>query len=344
MAGKRTNASHNWLPPRVYPGKSRYEFRPESGETIKLGFVPKGGIENETPEGKAKVWQDYAAALTQPARSQDINQLINDYHKSPQFCRLSINTQTDYDNYSKRIRRVFGHMLPIDIKPPHIRGFMDALAKQGKIVTANRHHSYLSILFSWSIERGWCEINPAKQVRKFQETPRDRYTEDWEFDLVQSIARKGSYPYIAPMMDIAYLCRTRSIEVRALTEDDIDEIGIYIRRTKKSMAEITTWSDRLRSAVEEARALFPDAPLHANRPLFHSKNGEPIPKESFKTAWRRVMDEALKNGLKQSFTFQDLKAKGVSDHETKASGHRPTSSKKMLEVYNRKPNKIPSTR
>ena len=45
--------------------------------------------------------------------------------------------------------------------------------------------------------------------------------------------------------------------------------------------------------------------------------------------------------LKESFTFHDIKAKGVTDHATKASGHR---SKKMLAVYDRKPDIINATR
>jgi integrase len=344
MAGKRKNPADSWMPPRTYRGKTRYEYRPVDGTTIKLGMLPKEGIAGETAAVKAKVWDDYAAAVDAPPRVDDLNLLIDQYHKSPQMLRLSANTQTDYHNYSKRIRRVFGHMLPHTIKPPHIREFMDALAKQGKIVTANRHHSYLSVLLGWGIERGWLDDNPAKKVRKFQETPRDRYIEDWEFEFVKNIARQGSYPYIAPMMDLAYYCRVRSIEVRNITENDIDEIGVYTRRTKRSLAEITQWSDALFNAVEEARSLFPNAPLHVKRPLFHTKNGAPVPRESFKTAWGRVMDEALEKGLKVRFTFQDIKAKGVSDHIFKVSGHRPTSSKKMLEVYNRKPNLIPSTR
>lgn len=45
------------------------------------------------------------------------------------------------------------------------------------------------------------------------------------------------------------------------------------------------------------------------------------------------MKQALANGLKESFTLHDLKAKGVSDHDKKASGHK---TKKMHAVYDRK--------
>jgi len=339
MVGKRKNPADQWLPPRVYRGKSQYEYRPKSGETIKLLPLVKG--EPETEVLKAKVWAEYAKAKSAPVSVDDINKLIDAYHKGAQFCQLSANTQADYGHYSKRIRRVFGHMLPQDVQPPHIRQFMDALAAQGKIVTANRHHSYLSVLFGWGIERSWCDKNPAKQVRKFREQARDRYIEEWEYELVLQIARASSYPYLAPMMEVAYLCRARSIEVRAMTEANMTPDGIYLKRTKGSISEITGWSERLRKAIAEARSLFPDSPTSMDRPLFHSKTGMAIPKEAFKTAWGRIMTKAMQSGLKERFTFHDIKARGISDHDNKASGHR---SKKMQAVYDRKPGIVPSTK
>lgn len=339
MAGKRTNELDKWLPPRVYRGKSRYEYRPGSGETIKLCFLPKDGIETEAI--KAEVWAQLAKLKEAPPEVDDMSKLIAAYHRSMQFAALSPNTQADYNHYSKRIIRVFGHMLPSHIKAPHIRQFMDALAEQGKIVTANRHHSYMSILFSWGLERSWVELNPAKQVRKFREKPRDRYIEDWEYEKVHKIASESAYPYLAPMMEFAYLMRARTIELRALTEADITADGIYLRRTKGSIAEVTGWSERLRKALAVARSLFPDAPTNLKRPIFHSKTGAAIPKESFKTAWGRIMKQAMAEGLKERFTFHDIKAKGVSDHNNKSGGHR---SKKMQAVYDRKPGVIPSTK
>ena len=55
----------------------------------------------------------------------------------------------------------------------------------------------------------------------------------------------------------------------------------------------------------------------------------------------RGFQRALKNGLKTSFTFHDIKAKGVSDHETKHSGHKTES---MRQVYDRKLARVNSTK
>lgn len=339
MPRKRSNPEDGWLPQRVYRGKSSYEYRSKSGECFSLRPLPKDGI--ETGMIKSDVWDAYKKALHTPTQVDDMNRLIDEFHKSAQFCQLSVNTQKDYTHYSKRIRRVFGHMMPDTIKAPHIRQFMDAMAAKGIIVQANRHHSYLSVLFGWGIERAWCTENPAKQVRKFREEPRDRYIEDWEYDLVLNIARQSSYPYLAPMMELAYLCRARSIEVRDFAERHVTDEGIILFRTKNSLGEVTGWSDRLRKAVKEARSLFPNAPVSTDRPLIHDKTGRAIAKEAFKSSWGRIMNKAMEEGLKERFTFHDIKAKGVTDHETHASGHK---TKKMLKVYNRKPDLVKPTK
>lgn len=339
MVGERKNKADKWLPPRVYRGRRSYEWHPKGGGSIKLLERPIDGVESE--QVKSAVWAAYAEQVERPPKADDMAALVDAFHTSPQFAQLSALTQRDYLQYSKRIVRVFGEIEPSDMTAPMIRNFMDAMAGQGKTVAANRHHSYLSVLFSWGIERAWCLENPAKQVRKFREKPRDRYVEEWEYNIVIKCARESSYPYIAPMMEFAYLCRARTIELRKLTEADIRPEGIYLKRTKGSISEITGWTDRLRAAVAEARSLFPDATPLITRPLFHSKNGLPIPAESFKTAWARVMAKALESGLKERFTFHDLKPRGVSDHDTKASGHK---TKKMQAVYDRKPSVTPATK
>ena len=37
--GRKRKAGDEWMPPRVYRGKSAYEFRPVSGGAIRLGPI-----------------------------------------------------------------------------------------------------------------------------------------------------------------------------------------------------------------------------------------------------------------------------------------------------------------
>ena len=157
--------------------------------------------------------------------------------------------------------------------------------------------------------------------------------------ILYKIAQESAYPWIAPMMEIAYLCRMGAIEVRSLTESDLLEEGVFVERRKDSMNEITKWSPRLLKAISDASNLRKSTT--ENRLLFVSSSNGSILKTSFDSAWRRIRSKSLENGLTKSFNFHDLKAKGVTDHTEKASGHR---SKKMQAVYDRKPSLIDATR
>lgn len=335
----RKNPGDEWLPPRVYRGRTNYELHPKGGGSVKLLRRPADGV--ECPKVKAAVWEAYTNAINETDAEQTMSSLVDAYHKSTQFKTRAKYTRDDYTRYSARIKRVFGHMLPAEITAPHIRKFMDALAAQGKEVTANRHHSYLSVVFAWGVERDWLPDNPASKVRKFREAPRDRYVEDWEMELVKNIARSSAWPWLAPFIELSYLCRGRSGELRGITEADLLEDGVYLNRSKGSLSEITGYSDRLVVAIKEAKSLMPDAPVHISRPLFHNKKGAPLSADYVKKSFGKVRDLALKNGLKESFTLHDVKAKGVTDHAKNASGHK---TKKMEAVYNRKPGITESTR
>ena len=78
--------------------------------------------------------------------------------------------------------------------------------------------------------------------------------------------------------------------------------------------------------------------------LLHDAKGQPINLSSFRTAWNRLMSMALEKGLKERFTFHDLKAKGVSDFDGPKQLAAGYKSARMAEVYNRKPEKVPSTK
>ncbi|MEY8205963.1 MAG: hypothetical protein RPR40_12950 [Bermanella sp.] len=356
MPRKRSNPRDNWLPSRVYRGKSQYEYRPKEGGCIKLGKIARDsqGAPVETDKLKADVFAAHAKAKAASVIREDMAWLLGLYMSSIQWQALSVGQQKQDIYRQKRIGPVFGKMLPKDITPGHIRQYMDALyAKNNGGSPPNKDHGFLSRLFNWSIERNYLKINPCEKVTKFYEKPRDRYIEDWEYDLLYSIALESSTPWLAPMMEIAYLCRMRDSEVRAMIEEEhIRDEGIFVVRGKHSKNEITAWSPRLKKAVSDAKLLSnPDTPSRINnRPVFKSRSGGPIGANTRKSAWKRIRDIALKKGLviddiqvllKESFTFHDIKAKGITDHETKEGGHK---SKKMEAVYDRKPSIIKATR
>jgi len=84
--------------------------------------------------------------------------------------------------------------------------------------------------------------------------------------------------------------------------------------------------------------------------LLHNAKGEPVSKNKFDTAWRRVMDKALGTGIEvdgerlalgERFNFHDIKARGVTDHTEHHSGHK---SEKARLIYIRKLQNVEATR
>ncbi|MGI9285211.1 MAG: tyrosine-type recombinase/integrase [Pseudomonadales bacterium] len=178
-----------------------------------------------------------------------------------------------------------------------------------------------------------------------EEKPRTRLIQQHEYDAVYHAALSQRPPYLAVMMELAYLCRMRMSETRLLKRSDLHENGLLVRRAKGSKDEITLWSDRLRAAVTLAKSINRDT---ISPYLLHNANGKPITTDQYKMASHRAL---LKTGhkvmaggkvVKQAeFTFHDIKAMGVTHHTQKASGHK---TKKMEAVYDRLPSEVPPTR
>lgn len=179
------------------------------------------------------------------------------------------------------------------------------------------------------------KANPCKGVRKKPEHSRTRYVTDDEYQLTFDLAPK----YVQTAMELAYCCRMRLSETLHTRVRDIQEKGLHTRRLKGSNDAITLWNDRLHRAVDsglKGQLRVPDMPIVNNG------KGSPIRASKFHTAWQRLMKKATDKGMER-FTFQDLKAKGVSDFEgnkKKAAGHK---SEAMVAVYDRKIIEIEST-
>ncbi|MDO9314577.1 MAG: hypothetical protein Q7T97_08545 [Burkholderiaceae bacterium] len=88
--------------------------------------------------------------------------------------------RTQKDNLIEldRLRAVFGKMLIGNIKPHHVRGYLDKRGEQAK-ARANREKALLSHLFNKAREWGYTDApNPCQGVKGFKESGRDRYVSD----------------------------------------------------------------------------------------------------------------------------------------------------------------------
>ncbi|ADO48087.1 tyrosine-type recombinase/integrase [[Enterobacter] lignolyticus] len=315
MAGKRKNPEDRIFPPRVYRGKSKFEYHPAGGGSISLCPL-------DSPV--SLVWAKYEEAKMKKEQSANLQSLALEFFESADFNKLSQDTRKDYTKYSNKLMPVFGKMAPDLVKPQHIRQYMDkrGVASQTQ---ANREKAFLSRLYSWAYERGKVKANPCKGVRQFKEVERDRYTTDEEYDALYSVS-----PVVVQVaMEIAYLCLARQKDVLTLKKSELLEPGIFIEQHKTGKKQIKAWSDRLRAAIALAKELQLKAGMSSIYVL-HKADGQKYTRDGFNSRWEAAREEARKKfpHLSFDFTFHDLKAKGVSDLEgtlqekQQISGHK----------------------
>lgn len=139
-------------------------------------------------------------------------------------------------------------------------------------------------------------------------------------------------PYLWALMEIAYLCRLRGIEVLTLTEANGLEAGIQTNRRKGRRDNVVRWNDRLRNAWAAAIAVRNArwkkkgraVPLDpARRPLFVGTGGDALTRNGLDSAWYRMMAAAFVAGIiteEEKFGSHDLKRRGITD--TEGNRHR----------------------
>ncbi|WP_319379926.1 hypothetical protein [Thiomicrorhabdus sp.] len=289
-----------------------------------------------------------------------IRNLLDNYLNSDHCNALSINTLKGYEFYYKTIismnmvnGKTFGDMPYELVTTGTLRKYLDRRKTQGVTTGANREIEFLSAAYSWAYERDLATKNPCKGVKYNKEHSREKYITDEEYNSLLELSFNTPLYFAC---EITYLCRARGIEAWNLKLDDIDmDKGVFIARTKGSLPEWTIWTPRLRSVINQALEYRKEVikKLHQkNKPIPFCKNliltreGLPYTKNARDSAWQRIYNKLVQSGKAtkekdKRFTFHDIKAKGVSDHELHESGHKTESAKK---VYMRKVKEVEATK
>jgi len=256
----------------------------------------------------------------------NLRSLISRYMESPQFNELAVVTKKNYHNCMIGIDReiLSNDQSLLDIafqqwSPALTRRYLDIRVAKTQ---ANREVQFMRSVFSWGYERDLCPNNPCKGVRLNKTPPRTRYITDDEFKIVSDLAK----PRMKAAMTIAFKCRLRQVEVRNLRRDDLTSEGISCKRHKGSKTTIVEWDHDLKAACNWSDSI--------STFVLHGYDCHQWKREAFTTEW------PLASGLKNRFTFHDLKAKGISDDQgdkQKGSGHKSAS---MINIYDRLPAKV----
>lgn len=344
MQMRRRQKPNEKLPPYVYLKKGRY---------VRVHYDPATQKQREARlcAGTctvAEVWKAYEGG----AVTNDLNGLAKRFEASPAWAALGKGTQRDYQICGRQVCAhktnigPMGQVALSDWTPGLVRRYVDRRGETS-VSRANHDLRWLKRLFAWAHERDYIARNPARGVKILKQEPRQRYVEDTEYAAVLLRAQVSGSSYLAPIMELAYRCRMRLCEVLDMTDADLTDAGVRVRRRKGSKGNITEWSPGLKAAVEVAKrqrtVLIEDRGLTVTeidpkkRYLFLSRSGSRLSETTVQTAWQRLMrDDPAR------FTIHDLKRKGVSDtkgDKLKASGHRSAA---MLKVYDVRLDTVPA--
>lgn len=320
------------LPEYVYYRKGRYVYHPPRSRERPLRY--KGKLIRRGDPVR-HVWVAVDAIEGVPTNT--VSWLLDAYLSSRRFRSLKASTRKGYEWIAQTLKayrfpdgQIFGELPFIGLRPHHLRYYMDL--QEHRQTQANRELQFFKSVYGWAVEYNHTNFNPCVGVKLYPTRTRERYVTDAEYLRVLRVARRSKAPWLVAAMEIAYICRARRHEVVGLTLEDILPEGLYVDRGKGSMDEITLWTPRLRWAVAFCE-LFSGK---FTKNLIHDADGREISPERLSQAFGRVCRQALGN----PFPFHDIKAKGVSDHKRRHSGHK---SARMRHVYDRKAEEIPGT-
>jgi integrase len=225
---------------------------------------------------------------------------------------LSPRTQRGCTAILKILGAHFGQMTPQEVKPRHVRDFLDV--DTGKI-HRNRMVAVLSTVFNRAIGK-WCVDddlrNPCVKVERHPTKPRDRYVTDEEFAAFRAIC----LPQCKLAMDLALLTSQRQGDLIRLTWDQIEVSGpreswaIRVRQGKTGKQMRIKISPALERVLDLADALPPALPREY---VIRNRLGEPYTSDGFRAMWQRFMRQFEKAGHER-FSFHDLRAKSISDN------------------------------
>lgn len=216
----------------------------------------------------------------------------------------------------------------------------------------NKEIALMRTILEWGVRVRAIKANPFDGVEKLVTDKHDRAVSHQELALAVEVGRTmpAQQHIVALALKTAWLCVRRSVEVRALTRDQICDDGIVWRGAKRQRGAaekvgLIEWSPDLRATIDEALAIKRNE-LAGAWYVFGNLSGQRYTKGGWKKTLSVLMTRCVAEAAKRKiafapFSLQDCRPKGVSDKL--ARGDKDTvdaalhSSERMIrQVYDRR--------
>jgi integrase len=209
-------------------------------------------------------------------------------------------TQREYSRQAAKLRTVWVGCRLDEVRPMHIAQYLD---RHPHKIAANREVSLLSTIYSYAMRWGWCDHNPCRGVRKHSESPRTRYLDDLELEMLRKAASSDQFRFI---IDLAYLTAMRKGDLLRLNLSDIREDGLYVQQGKTGKRQVFELTPDLQALLNRIRRLHRRV---GSLSLFATRTGQPYTESGFDSIWRRLVQRSEVKDVH----FHDIRAKSITD-------------------------------
>ena len=348
-----------------------------------------GGPIRRTVAGRTARISDLHAIIEQRAGKDmrgTIGHVMAQFEKSTEFDSLAQGTREHYQKQAKVVRKfqtklgcTLDALQVSRVTTAVVQAVVESIAK-GKSESrpgandavpaypskANHILRYLRRTLAWGVRHGHCASNPANGAKQVKELGEFSMPAHDGYAAALALARAGGAlkphtagscpPYIWPVMEIAYLCRMRGIEVVNMTDWHETPDGLRVSRVKGSRDNVVRWTPRLRAAWSAALAIRTETlmrPKNSARPVpirpedryvFVNQSGGRLSKGALDQAWQDFMRAVIERGqlpAEQRFTLHGLKHRGVTDTAGNKADKQTASGHKTPQTLDRYDHDVP---
>jgi integrase len=293
-------------------------------------------------EGEAAMLQALAKLFADKRTEHGSMPYLCGEFKAERLGSYGAETQAQYGQYLDKIADDFEEFYVAQVTAKDWADFLKNNFK-GKSNTAQKYTALAKRLFRYAIsERGMRQDNPIDQI-DLAAYETKRRTALPTHDQVAAIRTAGMHskprkdsgqqvptqsgPMFCCIIDMAYLCWARAIDVRMLKESQID--GDWIRfkptKTQKTSGQVVDIfiTPAIRAVIDKAREIKAGYKIKGKGAdglttehalitpwLFPTLKGKPYKKSGLFSMWDRAKDRA---GVVEDVQFRDLRALGATD-------------------------------
>lgn len=244
-------------------------------------------------------WQRESSAPPSTQCIRTVSECFEDYMRLWAVPRKK-SAKTDAARYNRHLREVSGlNITEVDFR--RISAILDAVVSRGSPIEANRLYALLSKFFSFSLERGWVDINPMDRLQKpSKEKAKIRFLSSQEIRILWGYTESS---LLGQVLRVVLLTAQRPGEVRQMKWREItgDWWEIPASVAKNERAHRVYLSGFVRSLLPERHA--------SSEYVFPSFDGLPFRLDSPGHFAARVSKQ---EGFISTFTAHDLRRTGLT--------------------------------